>query len=701
MTPRSSRIARSGLLLLILVVGVSVAWTVRQGPRGAPPPSLPAEPGALPAPPSTEPAHDDKQVIEKTVMRRMEGDKVKFEVIADKVVGKEKEETQLSGVQLTFHYMAQGVSHAATVTASQARFNEATQKVSFRGDVVVRTDDKMEMKTDALVYRGDKQLAHSDGPVAFVRKSLHGTSTGMSYDGGNDHLELTSDVHLRIEDPDDPLATIDAGHAVIDRTAGNMKFNGGVKIVQAGDTLTAEKVVADLVPGTDRYAFERAQATDDVVLQTTGGPLPGTATGARASGPQRLASRKLDLYFNPNRTLKEATAGPDADFTASPGQGEVPEKRHLKGKVLTFRFDEQGRMQEVQAQKDAFFETTPVPPAKGDSRTVTCQSFVGTFDPATGNVAHIDFRLDVVFKQGTLTAHANNAAYDGAKSLLNLRDDPQLLDASQGSDLSAGAIDLWTASGDVAARRNVKHTVQPKKKGHGLIGAGGTPLVITSQAFGYDAAKRTATYRENALLKSGADEIRARLLTVVDSADGKRRLEGEGGVASALTPQKQAGGEPPVPIVGRSKRLVYDETAGKLVYSGDASIRQGQLQTKSPEATIALGADGSTVQNLVAGEPVDVVHGTRHATGTRATFDPAAKTLVITGEKVVVDDPEQQTQGRSVTFHTDDERVTVDGQDVVRTEIRIKKALPTAAASPAPPAKPAVKPSGAPLSAAP
>jgi len=47
--------------------------------------------------------------------------------------------------------------------------------------------------------------------------------------------------------------------------------------------------------------------------------------------------------------------------------------------------------------------------------------------------------------------------------------------------------------------------------------------------------------------------------------------------------------------------------------------------------------------------------------------------VVVVGEKVVLKDPTQEVQGRSLTFHVHDDRILVDGREEVRTETILKK----------------------------
>ena len=103
------------------------------------------------------------------------------------------------------------------------------------------------------------------------------------------------------------------------------------------------------------------------------------------------------------------------------------------------------------------------------------------------------------------------------------------------------------------------------------------------------------------------------------------------------------------------------------------AIRQGDIRTKSPEAVVTLSADGSAIESVVAGEPVEVVQGTRKATGTRGTYTPGNETFVLVGEKVQLQDSDRQVEGRILTFQVGDDRIRVDGQEEARTEAVFKR----------------------------
>ena len=200
------------------------------------------------------------------------------------------------------------------------------------------------------------------------------------------------------------------------------------------------------------------------------------------------------------------------------------------------------------------------------------------------------------------------------------------------------------------------------------------PTVIVADRLDYASKEKRAVYEGKALLRSGKDEVRAQTLVLEEPAPDRRRMTATGDVVSLLHPRaKEPAEKPPAPVEGRAAQMVYEEARREIQYDGDVVLRQGDIKTKSPKATVTLGEDGGSVKTLVAGEPVEVEQGERRATGTRGTYTPENETMVLVGEKVTLKDPGRQLDGRTLTFHVGDDRILVDGQEQVRTEAVIHR----------------------------
>ena len=232
---------------------------------------------------------------------------------------------------------------------------------------------------------------------------------------------------------------------------------------------------------------------------------------------------------------------------------------------------------------------------------------------------------------------------------------------------------MWVTlkTGDLKARHHVRHTFE------GLVeeatGQGSTaPVVIGSDHLDYDAGVGVARYfGQPALLRRGVDELRAAEIRLHDTAGKGRRLEGVGEVRSRVHPERRGDGPSDaevVPIDASADSVEYSEDRSEIVYRGRVRIRQGDIMTESPEATLILGPDGRSVIRAIAGQPVRIVQGARTANGDIATFDPARGVVHLVGDRVVLQDPKQHIEGKSLTFHVADDTILVDGQNEQRTQ---------------------------------
>lgn len=653
---------------MLLVVGVSIAWTFR---RSTPTP----RPTPAPASSSGIPSVAGAARTQNLVYQSVSGAESRFRLTAGEMVGKEEEELRLRTVDFQFDYTAKGEKRKGAIVADECVYTPTLQKAVFQGHVKLTTDDGAELRTEQLIYRGDKQISRSELPVEFRRQVLSGAAKGFEYRGEEGQLEMNGDVLVRAEPQGKPPLEIRSQRAVLLREEGTMHFTEGVTVTQAADVLTADRFELDF--GEDQTIY-RARAIERVVLQTSSADTPGAAAG----GTRHLKCRKLDLWFRPDGSLQEATAVDDATLTLSPAPREPPERRRLEAGVITFKFDTEGRLEGLQTLKETTFTATPLPPNKASVRTLTCARMSGEMDPVTGQPKVIEFTKNVVFTEGKRKGTGQRAFYDGAKGELFLDEGPQLVDAERGSDLTAQGILIGTRSGDVTANEQVRHLIKPAtqpEKG-GFLGHGKEPILLTSRFLQYTAKTRVARYWEGALLRTGGDEIRAVEIRLQDQQAGARRLEAEGSVISLLHPRGEApSGKPPAAVEARAKQMVYEEAKREVTYEGDVAIKQGDIATRSPRARLVLTADGSGLESLKAGEPVEVTQGNRRARGAQGTYTPADETMVLTGERVVLQDPQQEVEGRSLTFHVGDDRILVDGQEQVRTQtiIRSRKEPPS------------------------
>lgn len=664
---RAASPRRLRLVLGLLIVGVAalVAANLQR----------PAQPPAAPASPSRD-ATNRAQRIEGFEYRGYKGDRESYVLRAERYEGQEQDELRLGGVDLDFSYVSRGAPGSGRIRSDEGSYTPSQQRAVFKGNVRLTTEDGLELTTSSLIYRGDRALARSDDFVEFRRSQLSGSSQGMEYRAEDGWLELRSEAFLRIAgEAGHPATEIRGGRARVERGDDEVRFTNDVTVVQGQDRLTAEKLLLGF--SWEEQRIYRVQAVGDVRLELAAGePLPGTAGPTAARGPRQLECARLELAFRPDRSLEQALAAGTARLTTLPGAGEPAERRTLSGDTLSFTFDEAGRLERVVGQRGTAFEAAPIDPKAAPPRKVRCQTFTAHVAPASGEIRRIDFRQSVVFEQGSRQATGQSARYAGESNRLVLEDDPQLVDSADGSRLAARSIELGTVTGDIGARGQVQHTL-PGSRGRpgGLLGGAEQGARVTSRLFEYDAGSRTAVYREQASLRSGEDEVRAPEIRIVEQENG-RRLSAVGQVVSVHHPQAAPGQPKPAPVEARAKEMSYEEARQQVSYAGDVTLRQQDIVTVSPGATLTLTPDGRGLLSLVAGEPVEVRQGSRTATGARVTYTPASQSMVLVGERVVLRDPGHEVVGRSLTFHLGDDRILVDGREEARVETVFPKEPP-------------------------
>ncbi len=665
MTPVATRRLRQALLGVLVLVSLAVALSLRR-PRPA---AVSAKPTAgTPASGTT---------MGGVVLRKFVEGTEKYVVRAQAMTGQEKGQMHLRGVEVTFPYLARGERTTATVTAEECVYDPDRQRASFRGQVKVRGGDGLFLESDTLQYLGDLGQARSEDPVRFKRGSLSGESRGAEYRAEEDALDLPADVRLRIEHEGLPPTDVQSGQAAVRRREGAVRFFAGVKVTRGVEYLEADQL--NLTMTADFEKIERAVALDGVTARTGATTLEGGKTPAGGAGARVLRCRKLDAWFRENGELRDAIAVKNAELEIHPGPAGTPEIRRVRAHALTFRFDEEGRLVNLEGGPEAVLTADPLPVRKGrppaGSRSVKSNSFTVTLDPEKGEVASAIFSGEVEFAEPERKAWAQTAALDETRGTLLLTGAPRLVEEGRESDLRAETIEIGTRSQSLAARENVRHTV-PLRSGTGGLPAGG-PSLFLARFLDYDSVTRTARYRENALLRSGKDELRAPLIVVEEPAPGRRRLTASGGIASLMYPRSEPGAKKaPLPVETRAAGLVWEEEKSQAVYTGDVFVKQGDIQSKSPVATVTLAPDGGGIEKVVAGEPVEVQQGLRRASGARGTYTPRDETMVLVGEKVVLQDPQQRTEGRFLTFRSGDDTILVDGREEVRPESVFKREPP-------------------------
>lgn len=656
---------------MALGVVVAVGWSLR-----SPGPTVPA------APPGAEPASGPKDVTKfgGLVLRSFKEGQQNYVVEAESSTGKEGAETRFGGVKVTFDCVEDGQRGPCVITADDCLFNPAIPRGVFRGHVVLTTSKGFEFRGDSLIYRGDKQLAKTDDAAEFKRKAISGRSKGMVYSAADGKIEMLSDAYVRIEGEKEPPTEIRARAATLDRAGGALTFEGDTHATQGDDRLESTRLILTFDPETRR--LYRAVAAGGVDLHLSGArPLPGgLESGGARGGARHLLCRRLEIDFREDRSMEQVVSQTDVDLTILPGPGQHPERRRIQAKrYLIMDCDEMGRAAALRAGGEVLLRAEPLSKKEGSTpREVRCNRFESVLDPETGQASAADFFGRVTFARDQQRARGGVAHYDGRNAALSLGDHPALDD--ENGTLEARDISIGSETGDVTAEGEVRHVLRGQGQGKGgPFGGGEKPTIIVCKSFSSVRKTGVATYVGSAVLRSDRNEVRAESISVRQGLEGQRTMRADRNVASLLSPaadETKPDAKPAPPIECSADSMDYEEATRRIVYTGNAVVRQGTIVTRSPEkATLTLTPDLGGLQTLVAGEPVEVTQGDRRATGRLGTYTAADQMVVLVGKEVVLKDPKQETKGRSIAFRVGGDRVIVDGQDEGRTESTFKQQI--------------------------
>jgi lipopolysaccharide export system protein LptA len=139
----------------------------------------------------------------------------------------------------------------------------------------------------------------------------------------------------------------------------------------------------------------------------------------------------------------------------------------------------------------------------------------------------------------------------------------------------------------------------------------------------------------------------------------------------SLTSQKE-----PIQIKANELEWLYDEQ--RIIYRGNVVAIQGDTTLKCNVLTVTYETPPETEAKSVQSKPerasskerfkevvaegsVDITSGERHATGKKAVFNEASRTVVLSGDAVLLDGG-NQVAGETVTWFLDEKRGTVVGR---------------------------------------
>jgi len=101
------------------------------------------------------------------------------------------------------------------IVADRSLYDQKNGLLQFNGNVQIETHDALKVKTEAILYHQDTEVAETASAISFERENISGKAVGALVDDKNKRLELRNEVEITV-----------APEALKDNTAGAPKVTG-------------------------------------------------------------------------------------------------------------------------------------------------------------------------------------------------------------------------------------------------------------------------------------------------------------------------------------------------------------------------------------------------------------------------------------------------------------------------------------------
>src|SRR4029079_18307709 len=107
--------------------------------------------------------------------------------------------------------------------------------ISFMGNVEIETKDHLKVKTEALTFDHNNEVAQTDSPITFERENISGKSVGAVVEQKAHRLQVKKDVEITVKpgapggdssklSPRSKPVTIKSGQALFEQDAMRLSF---------------------------------------------------------------------------------------------------------------------------------------------------------------------------------------------------------------------------------------------------------------------------------------------------------------------------------------------------------------------------------------------------------------------------------------------------------------------------------------------
>ena len=193
------------------------------------------------------------------------------------------------------------------------------------------------------------------------------------------------------------------------------------------------------------------------------------------------------------------------------------------------------------------------------------------------------------------------------------------------------------------------------------------PVFITTQEMRYFASRERFNFSGGNKVWQDKDILSADMLNI-NKNTGKVTAEGN---VSSTFPYVPKDKEEEERVTITAKAMSYDPDKNIVHYQGDNTLKMEDILLKAQSVFIHLDKDEG-IKGVTASEDVVVRQEQYEGQGQRAVFDMEKRTIVLTGNPVLITEDQGRTEGTKLTFFIADGRIVVENRGRERSVTVIK-----------------------------
>ncbi len=552
--------------------------------------------------------------------------------------------------------------------------NEIPAETHLIGNVVMREQDGMEIKTDDATYNDSAAMLVMPGALSFTRDRLSGSGTGASYARNEQLLRIDDQAKIKLEPDAKNQGKLDGQSRTMElnRMLHALVLSGDAVIVRDEETIRTDNASMHLTENEQGIAVMEMRGHsgivplvassntpemhgDDIDLEfhpdgrtISRAVLTRAATLALASkdGRRQIAADKLDVQLGSDgHTVKQLTGSSEGPASlvqmTLPQTADAP-KRVIKAKILNASGTEKDGLTSATFQDAVDFIETRAG-GRGQApvdRRIRSKSLALTLNAGDlGNIKDARFREpgreQVRFENGTTTGRADDVTYLASEGKLVLR---PLTPAGRAEvdaariNVKAKNIDITLEKTSINADGDVRTETKPDKDSK-AVGLFDETKTVNGRAakLTFDDTKHLATYEGTAWLRQGTTRIAADTISVDDTAGD---LSADGNVVTYLPMDNVS--DASAPPKATAAKLRYVDAAHRAIYSGTA---KDLAQFAGPDGIVkavtidlTLSAEGRELAKMIADAAVVArVSADQTARGEHLDYDVKTGTYVLDG----------------------------------------------------------------------